>query len=541
MRFSALREPMARAARHPRTTLLGPIVLLLALMFGVPASLGWRPRPAALPAVALALLLCLAALWRRRRPADAFVGAVGVVGIGFGFGIFSAPGQWLPFSPSVVGRPSVFGAAVFTVFLAVGLGRRHPRRNQWPVTIVATATMLAMVVALSPATLPLVLWLFVLATLCAFGGSVVTWARHARPARPAPETPAPETPPPATPPQPATPPAPPPEPPARESLVSSFGHWPAVAAFVGLALYVPCYIAYEYFYASLGVTTDEVGLNYLSVLSRQTMWLVSSLPLVVGVAVTLVACAVTARRPYVTREALRSRNVVDVDDGELRRLSGLVATAVVLVVVRLVAYQVESVPVSETWNGAPTYPTTDSFFKARVDLVEVTWIEQTPAGVARRMLYLGQANGTAVFWDPVRQTSVRLPTGAVVLTTIASYPEIYRARVTDDATIMLAERWSGEGWFAVTVSGVSEAAAVPGCDTAAWVAAVRGVLPEESKVLLSPGNGDPHLYRLPGYTDVSVELAAAGVPVTSGAPAPIRAAAERARKAERAVPPPCPS
>jgi hypothetical protein len=85
--------------------------------------------------------------------------------------------------------------------------------------------------------------------------------------------------------------------PSRESFWSRLGYWPAVAALLGLVLYVPTYIAYEYFYGHLGISPDEVGLNYANVLSRETTWLVSSILVVSAALGALVLCLVAAAHP----------------------------------------------------------------------------------------------------------------------------------------------------------------------------------------------------------------------------------------------------
>jgi hypothetical protein len=188
----------------------------------------------------------------------------------------------------------------------------------------------------------------------------------------------------------------------------------------GAALYGVLRLAYVFFYLQLRATPEEVGYGYLEVLSSQ---LIGAIELVlfstviiflVGVAVHGVWWVLRRKRAgsrplrqALARIAVRAAGIgvavvlaglpaLGWNQGAKARSGYTVRNVYVLHTIRLPVLAVQAVPAS------------------------VAWVSETPPGLidisARRcLLYLGQAAGTAVFYDVGSGESIRVPTSLIVV------------------------------------------------------------------------------------------------------------------------------
>lgn len=347
---------------------------------------------------------------------------------------------------------------------------------------------------------------------------------------------------------------------SRDSLWSRLGHWPAIAALLGLILYVPTYIAYEYFYGNLGVSPDEVGLTYANVLSRESTWLISSILVLTAALGALSLCFIAAAQPHSVSRTLISGGVPAPSKSIIRYSGLLVGLPLIALLVQAVVFQVSSVPTWDIVEGMPIYATPGSFFKGRADLVEVSWISgPPPPGIPKRMLYLGQSGGVAVFWNAAEKAPIRLPTGSITLTSIYTEPGWYTLEVMDSGELSLSPWETAEdsediNFWPLGVKRPTRRGS--GCSNEEWKEAIERVSPAYTRVvrvpsrsLFSPGSfAYDLLYLPPDYKSLSVELVRAGAPldeqglrdgVSHMAQEELLAAAHDARKSGRKLSLPC--
>lgn len=191
----------------------------------------------------------------------------------------------------------------------------------------------------------------------------------------------------------------------------------------GAALYGVLRLAYVFFYLQLRATPEEVGYGYLEVLSSQ---LIGAIELVLFATIIIFAVGVaihaihrasrrvgprrTGLRPWrqtLARIAIRAASIAVVlvlvglpalgwVQGAKAKSGYTVRNVYVLHTVRLPVLAVQAVPAS------------------------VAWAADTPPGLLdiserRCLLYLGQAAGTAVFYDVSTGESIRIPTSLIVI------------------------------------------------------------------------------------------------------------------------------
>jgi hypothetical protein len=208
----------------------------------------------------------------------------------------------------------------------------------------------------------------------------------------------------------------------------------------------------------------------------------------------------------------------------------------------------------------PIYANPGSFFKGRADFVEVSWISGArPPGIPKRMLYLGQSGGVAVFWNVAEEAPIRLPTGSITITSIYVEPAWYTIRVMDTGELRLspweiAEDSEDIGFWPLGVK--RPARGESGCSNQEWKEAIERVLPGLARVVRVPMPSffSPDLlahdliYVPPAYKSLSVELVHAGAPLDKQslrdglshmAQEELRAAAQDARKSGRKLSLPC--
>lgn len=198
---------------------------------------------------------------------------------------------------------------------------------------------------------------------------------------------------------------------------------------IGAALYGVLRLAYVFFYLRLRASPDEVGYGYSQVLADE---LIGAIELVLLVAVCLVPLgAITMLSLGLVRNIILKspENRLKIKGADLlvgARKLGLwcIAAAIPLVLVGLpVLGWLEGEAAANGYTVRNVYLT--HFITLPVLAVEavpakVTWIMNSgsgEAGVGARqcLLYLGQANDVAVFYDVQSAESIRLPVSDVII------------------------------------------------------------------------------------------------------------------------------
>jgi hypothetical protein len=197
---------------------------------------------------------------------------------------------------------------------------------------------------------------------------------------------------------------------------------------VGAALYGVLRLAYVFFYLWLRATPDEVGYGYSQVLSDElvgaielvvlTAVLISAAGLVLSVLLSLARRAARRPKAKVTRTQLVSKARVQ----KLAVWSFAIAIPLVLVGLPVLGW-LEGAQAANGYAVRNVYPT--GLIRLPVLAVQavpaqVAWT--SPPGsdglnLSRRecLLYLGQANGFAVFYDVHSQESLRLPSANIAI------------------------------------------------------------------------------------------------------------------------------
>ena len=202
---------------------------------------------------------------------------------------------------------------------------------------------------------------------------------------------------------------------ARQSISSILSHqltiWPALAAVLGLILFVPTYLVYSEFYGYFGLEPDEVGLSYSTVLGRQAPWLLSAgaLLLVAGIILVMSVTPAFAAHPFERTRTLRGRD----PSPAARRVAVLSGLCVMLTVFGLVQYQLEWLPVG---SSVPLRPSQADFFRARTSMVEVHPINPNPTSMPPpRLLYLGASGDVYLLYHPRARGMWRLSSSSYLL------------------------------------------------------------------------------------------------------------------------------
>jgi hypothetical protein len=196
----------------------------------------------------------------------------------------------------------------------------------------------------------------------------------------------------------------------------------------GAALYGVLRLAYVFFYLWLRATPDEVGYGYSQVLSDE---LVGAVELVVLVAALIwVVWSAASAFLSLVRRAARKRRVEQFhafSTSKARRIavwSLAIAVPVVLALLPVLGWQ-------EGQQAYSGYSVRNVYLAGTIRLpvlavqavpAEVAWASPPAPGEpdisasARPcLLYLGQADGTSVFYDVHSQESLRLPTADIVI------------------------------------------------------------------------------------------------------------------------------
>jgi hypothetical protein len=183
-----------------------------------------------------------------------------------------------------------------------------------------------------------------------------------------------------------------------------------VVSWIGGLAYLVARSAQTSFYSKFGVEPDDVGLGYAATLSRAAALLLV-LSIVAGIALTA-AAVVRPARP----SAVRGLRVPAVGFA--------LATLVFFAGWMPATYTRDAHLVKRGHSLRPPGLSTPirvltNPLGLRVEPVRVSWIAGTNAAydfARERVMYLGSANGVAVFFDPSRRRTLRVPAGDIVVT-----------------------------------------------------------------------------------------------------------------------------
>lgn len=195
----------------------------------------------------------------------------------------------------------------------------------------------------------------------------------------------------------------------------------AVLSLITIVLYGWSYLLALNFYSLFGITPEDVGWSHVRAISRIAyIWgttILASLIVTVLVALAIrVGRALGRRLPLVRRQRMRLP----------RWLGGVTFMLMVLATVAVAGYRVVE-EVRDVRGAARSViearETTDAAVTAvglagiDVPLAAASWVQPGADGPGTRSLvaFLGQANGTSIFYDLCTRSLVRVPTGDLAL------------------------------------------------------------------------------------------------------------------------------
>jgi hypothetical protein len=213
------------------------------------------------------------------------------------------------------------------------------------------------------------------------------------------------------------------------------GQWtgliPSLLVLSGLVAYSILRTAYGRFYASFGLTPDDVGLDYGQTLARAAGLVVTWLLLpgvVLASSVTVIALLIVHQSEVLEQSSLGSRLLrwiphPPVTVRQALRL-GLMATIVTVFLSSLLtAYTMPSqaanyaqyVHDGKATSPQPVGPFVQ--FEVRADQAKVYVKGSLAEGlkIPRDVTFLGQHDGTVILWDARNKALYRIPAGDVVL------------------------------------------------------------------------------------------------------------------------------
>ena len=193
----------------------------------------------------------------------------------------------------------------------------------------------------------------------------------------------------------------------------------------GAILYGVLRLSYVLFYLPLRATPEEVGYDYAEILAGQ---LIGAIELVLvfsglffGVGMAVIALAQAVRR---SARRTRADRMGKWRAGQSRRLAArsvVVATAAVAVALPFLAwYEGGQAAEGHTRRNMYLYPATIPVLPvqavpATVELLGTPSLSGSDLESRQCLMYLGQADGTAVFYDVMSRESLRLGSEAIVV------------------------------------------------------------------------------------------------------------------------------
>jgi hypothetical protein len=191
------------------------------------------------------------------------------------------------------------------------------------------------------------------------------------------------------------------------------GHLPAILAAGAVVLYAYLSLCYDSFYRSLAVEPSDVGLSYTGTLARSS-----------GFVIVYAFMVAFVLQPGMLR---RAEPELGEPSPRMRRIEILMGVGLLVVV-----FAWPFIGATEAANavkaGEPVRPL---LLPAPIPPLPILAIRADPATVepagkpgeapaaerlrGRRLLYLGQANGTVVLYDAVEQHAVYVPASSILL------------------------------------------------------------------------------------------------------------------------------
>ena len=212
----------------------------------------------------------------------------------------------------------------------------------------------------------------------------------------------------------------------RPLLLTLLSNAAAILALSGIVAYGVLAICYDRFYKALGISSADVGLTYGNVLANST-------GMILLIILVLIFLTITKVLDWVNRffGRLSTRHQQHLQGGKLRRTwahtTNLIAAILTLVLMywALGALSTDSAQAADAVkHGRPVVsphigPTTILVIHADpVTIQPATTISQELIDQYiqnRKMLYLGEANGTVVLYDSQAQEAIFLPATSIIL------------------------------------------------------------------------------------------------------------------------------
>lgn len=187
---------------------------------------------------------------------------------------------------------------------------------------------------------------------------------------------------------------------------------------LGALLYGFLAIAYAAFYNALGINPEDVGLNYVTTLTRS-----AGLVTILLLALFIIALAFIARRASINVGPFYPFAADDIGPGLRRVLSAVIAIALIVMVAYLIRLPPQAASLArQVEQNQPVRPIRFlglTMLAIRAEPARVTWLsdlQQQPRQlIGYSVLYLGQANGNAVFWDPRGRHTIIIPTSNLLI------------------------------------------------------------------------------------------------------------------------------
>jgi hypothetical protein len=234
---------------------------------------------------------------------------------------------------------------------------------------------------------------------------------------------------------------------------SSLRRIAALLALLGVILYVYLTVVYDRFYSVLHVEPSDVGLSYATTLSRSSGLIATVVAIVAGTWFLL---------RWIRVSLLGIGIAVDFPSGAAVAALALMAGVVLLwAFAPLLAYPITeptreaSVAAKAVLAGKPVAPvrlgpiTLMDLRAEAATVIPKGKPEDFPAvhdlGKRTNLLYLGQADGTVVLFDPTARQALRLPTDAALLR--LSRPAPVQARSLLCPLTPPPRWWHGPSWL----------------------------------------------------------------------------------------------
>jgi hypothetical protein len=212
------------------------------------------------------------------------------------------------------------------------------------------------------------------------------------------------------------------------SLRDILSHLPAILVVAGLLMYAYLSICYDRFYGSLGVDPNDVSLSYAGTIARSSGFAVTVVFIVVAGPLNFLIGVLANWRSHEPRHEHMS---------QAPKVRSFVALFAIYLVVGILVFLPFSIPLTRAGDAATDVKAGKPVGPVRTPKFPPLWqlpvlaIRADPATIepagkpgdspaaerlrGRRLLYLGKADGTVVFYDPAAQQAVYVPADSTIL------------------------------------------------------------------------------------------------------------------------------